>query len=101
MGVWQGVAMDSLDFHPCPPCLTLLRPAGGPPLKQPYNRFRGADVFFPFGQLTPYAYAYTCILGITVPLSTMTQNASKMGSILNSESGGIHDQGDDVEKQHH
>jgi hypothetical protein len=29
MGVWQGVAMDSLKFHPGPPCPTLLRPAGG------------------------------------------------------------------------
>jgi hypothetical protein len=35
MGVRQGVAMDFLKFHPGPPCPTLLRPAGGPPLKQP------------------------------------------------------------------
>jgi hypothetical protein len=27
MGVWQGVAMDSLKFHPGPPYPTLLRPA--------------------------------------------------------------------------
>jgi hypothetical protein len=40
-GVWQGVAMDSLKFHPGPPCPTHLRPAGGPPLKRPYIRFRG------------------------------------------------------------
>jgi hypothetical protein len=33
MGAWQGVAMDSLKFHPGPPCPTLLRPAGGPLLK--------------------------------------------------------------------
>jgi hypothetical protein len=39
-GVWQGVAMDSLKFHPSPPCPTLLSPAGGPPLKRPYGRFR-------------------------------------------------------------
>jgi hypothetical protein len=33
--------MDSLKFHPGPPCLTLLCPAGGPPHKQPYGCFRG------------------------------------------------------------
>jgi hypothetical protein len=41
MGVWQRVAMDSLKFHLALPCPTLLRPAGGPPLKQPYGRVRG------------------------------------------------------------
>jgi hypothetical protein len=41
VGVWQGVAMDSLKFHPGPPCPTLLRPAGGPPPKRPYSRFGG------------------------------------------------------------
>jgi hypothetical protein len=35
MGVWKGVAMDCLKFHPGPPCPTLLRP-----LKQ---RARKAD----------------------------------------------------------
>jgi hypothetical protein len=43
MGVWQGVAMDSLKFHPGPPCPTLLRPAGGPPLKRPHVCFRGGS----------------------------------------------------------
>jgi hypothetical protein len=33
MGVWQGVAMDSLKFHPGLPCPTLLHPAGGLSLK--------------------------------------------------------------------
>jgi hypothetical protein len=33
--------MASLKFHPGPPCPTLLRPAGGPPLKRPYGRFWG------------------------------------------------------------
>jgi hypothetical protein len=28
MGEWQGVAIDSLNFHPGPPCPTLLCPAG-------------------------------------------------------------------------
>jgi hypothetical protein len=43
LGVRQGVAMDSLKFHPGP---ILVRPAGGPPLKQPSS----------FGHPTPYAY---------------------------------------------
>jgi hypothetical protein len=41
MGVWQGVAMESLKFHLGLPCSTLLRPVGGPSLKRPYSRFRG------------------------------------------------------------
>jgi hypothetical protein len=41
MGVWQGVAMDSLKDHSGPPCLTLLRPVGGPPLRRPSSCFRG------------------------------------------------------------
>jgi hypothetical protein len=41
MGVWQGVALDSLKFHPSLPCHTQQRPAGGPPLKRPYVCFRG------------------------------------------------------------
>jgi hypothetical protein len=43
MGIWEGVAMDSLKFHPGPPpCPTLLRPAGGPPLKLLYGCFKGS-----------------------------------------------------------
>jgi hypothetical protein len=41
IGVWQGVAMNSLKFHPGPPCHTLLCPVGGPHLKRAYSRFRG------------------------------------------------------------
>jgi len=37
MGVWQGVTMDSLKYHLGPPCPTLLRTAGRPPLKRPYG----------------------------------------------------------------
>jgi hypothetical protein len=33
VGVWQGVVMDSLKFHLGQPCLSLLHPAGGPPLR--------------------------------------------------------------------
>jgi hypothetical protein len=41
MGVWQGVAMDSLKFHLGVPSSTLLFPAA---------------VFHPIGHPTPYAY---------------------------------------------
>jgi hypothetical protein len=39
--------MDSLNFHSGLPCPTLLRPAGGAPLKRPVVRFRGSP---PTGQ---------------------------------------------------
>jgi hypothetical protein len=64
MGVWQGVAMDSLKFHPYPRCSTLLSPVGRPPLKW-FTAVSGvacsqgwwpAAVFYPFGHPTPYAY---------------------------------------------
>jgi hypothetical protein len=42
MGVWQGVAVDSLKLHLGPPCLTLLHPAGRPSLKRPHGHFRYA-----------------------------------------------------------
>jgi hypothetical protein len=45
MGVWQGVAMDSLKYHWGPPCPTLLCPAGRPPLKWP------AAIFYPVGHV--------------------------------------------------
>jgi hypothetical protein len=41
IGVWHRAAMDSLKFHPDPPCPTLLRSVGWSPLNQPYGRFRG------------------------------------------------------------
>jgi hypothetical protein len=60
MGVWQGVAMDSLKFHRRPPCYTFLHPAGRLPLKWPYVACpqvgRQAAVFYPLGHPTPYAY---------------------------------------------
>jgi hypothetical protein len=58
MGVWQGVAIESLKFHPGPPCLTLLGPAGGPPLvARPQGR-RSAAVAYPFEQSKSYAYVF-------------------------------------------
>jgi hypothetical protein len=56
MGVWQGVAVDSLKFHPSLLCPTLLRPAGEPSLKRPLGG-RPAAVFYPFGHPMPNAYA--------------------------------------------
>jgi hypothetical protein len=46
-GVWQGVAIDSLKFHPGP---TFIRPAGRLQGERP------VAVFYPFGHPTPYAY---------------------------------------------
>jgi hypothetical protein len=43
MGVWQGVTMDSLKYPPGPPCPALLCPAGRPPLKWHYRRFRAGS----------------------------------------------------------
>jgi hypothetical protein len=56
--------MDSLKFHLGRPCLTLLCPDGGSPLKQPYVGFRGGlprgqkacSPLLPVGHRTPYAY---------------------------------------------
>jgi hypothetical protein len=61
MGVWQGVAMDSLKFHLGPPCPTILCPVDGPPLKCSYGRLKGGPLaecvaVYPFGHPTPYAY---------------------------------------------
>jgi hypothetical protein len=41
MGVWQGVAMDFLKFHPGLPYLTFLRPAGGPTPETALRLFQG------------------------------------------------------------
>jgi hypothetical protein len=40
MGIWKGVAMDSLKSNLCSPYPTFLYPAGAPPLKRPYSHFR-------------------------------------------------------------
>jgi hypothetical protein len=55
MGVWQGVAMDSLGFHPGPSFPTLLRPADGLPPKRPYSCFRGSlpTGWAAYGRLLP------------------------------------------------
>jgi hypothetical protein len=42
MSVREGVATDSLKFHPGPLCPTFLCPAAGPPQKWPYSL-----VFYP------------------------------------------------------
>jgi hypothetical protein len=68
MGAWQGVAMDSLKFHPGCLCPTLLSTVGEPPLKRSYSRFRGClpiqwsacSLLLPRGHPTPYAYDSLC-----------------------------------------
>jgi hypothetical protein len=55
MGVWQAVPMDSLKFHPSPPCQSLIRTVGKLLLKQPVRGGRPAAVFYHFGHPTPYA----------------------------------------------
>jgi hypothetical protein len=58
MGVWQGVNIDSLKFHPGLPCPTFLRPVG----RQPFQRWStrktacGLAVFHLFEHPTPYTY---------------------------------------------
>jgi hypothetical protein len=37
----EGLSLESLKFHPAPPCPTLLCPAGRPPPKRPYGRLGG------------------------------------------------------------
>jgi hypothetical protein len=55
MGVWEGVAMDSLKYHLGLPCPTFLCSVGGPPLKRPYGHFRGHlyTGWAPCGRLLP------------------------------------------------
>jgi hypothetical protein len=52
MGVRQGVAMDSLKYPSGLPCPTLLCPAGGTPLKRPFQGVARPQV----GHPKPYAY---------------------------------------------
>jgi hypothetical protein len=66
IGVWKGVPMDSLNFHPGPLCLTLLHPARGdtPVMALVISGVvhqqdgRPAPIFYPFGHPTPYAYEH-------------------------------------------
>jgi hypothetical protein len=64
MGVWQGVAMDSLKFHLGLPCPTFLHPAGRLSLKLltivlwvvcPQGGQLAVN-FYSFRHATPYAY---------------------------------------------
>jgi hypothetical protein len=59
MGGWQGVAKDCLKFYLGLPCLTLLRPLGGPPLKRPYGCYRGGPLtgWATYGRILPF---WTC-----------------------------------------
>jgi hypothetical protein len=53
MGVWHGVAMNSIKFHPGPPFLALPCPAGGPPLKRTHTGRTACGCLLPFQ--TPHA----------------------------------------------
>jgi hypothetical protein len=62
MGVWQGVAMDSLKFHLGPPCPTSLCPEmalwlfwGWPAHRVDWLR-QSPTTMYPLGHPTPYAY---------------------------------------------
>jgi hypothetical protein len=56
MGVWRGVAMDSIKFHPGLPCSTVLHPAGRPPHRTTPQGTQPAAVFYHFGHPTRYAF---------------------------------------------
>jgi hypothetical protein len=86
MGVWQGVAMVSLKFHPGPPCSAFPRPTGGPPLKRPYSCFRGGPLAgrAACGHLlplwTPHAVRlclHSVACGVCSPASTSRVRRSK------------------------
>jgi hypothetical protein len=64
MGVWQRVAMDSLDFQPGPPSPTLPRLASGSFLRRPYGRLRGGQ---PAGQAACWQAAYGSLLPLKTP----------------------------------
>jgi hypothetical protein len=74
-GVWGGVAMVSLQYRYGLPCLTLLRPVGGPSLKRPYGRFRGSRPArqVAWGHLLPFSTTHAIhlwtyyLLGFPMP----------------------------------
>jgi hypothetical protein len=81
MGVWQGMAMDSLNFHLGPPCPTLLRPAGGPSLKRPYGCFRDGP---PAGRV-----ACGCLLPLCTPHAVRPCLAAKMQEAVEPRFGSV------------
>jgi hypothetical protein len=58
MGVWQGVAMDSLKFRPGPTMPYPSTVVSG--VAHPLGK-RLAAIFYPFGHPKPYAYAFQII----------------------------------------
>jgi hypothetical protein len=78
MGVWQGVATDSLKYHPGPPSLTLLRPAVEPPLKRPFGRFRGGPPtgWVACGCLLPFWTPHVVRLRLSLKLSLIETGSS-------------------------
>jgi hypothetical protein len=80
IGVWQGVAMDSLKLHLGPPHPTPLCPLGRSPLKRSLDRFRGGmpaglaafDRLLPYW--TPHAICYIFISVAAATLKTKQKN---------------------------
>jgi hypothetical protein len=73
--VLQAVAMDSLKFHPGPPCPTFLRLVA---------------VFCPFGHATPYAYHHCSLLTFEIALAPSRQFIEKFPKILLYLTSGHH-----------
>jgi hypothetical protein len=87
MDVWEGVAMDSLKFHTGPPCLNLLHPVGGTPLKRPYGCFWGV-----WGRLLPRWTPHSVRLRWEHPPDSVTHPKiqPKTGfAILNLQEGNV------------
>jgi hypothetical protein len=81
--------MDSLKFHPAPPCPTLQHPVGGPPLKRSYSQFKSvacpqggwsAAVLGSFKHPTPSAYGkYFYVMILTNLKADMTRPSRRHG----------------------
>jgi hypothetical protein len=87
MGVWQGVAMDSLKFYLGLPCPTFLRPMGGQPRfkgAHPQNK-RSAAVFYTLW--TPHAIRLWMGVGMGVGVG-MNAGAGKDHNLIKSDKKG-------------
>jgi hypothetical protein len=81
MGVWQGVAMDSLEFHSCPPCTNPFTPCGQ---ATPETAMRGAHKA---SSLRPSSAL------LNTPRCTLKR--------IGDEPGDFHDQGDNAKKEYY
>jgi hypothetical protein len=80
MGVWQGVATDSLKFYLGPPCPTLLQPAGRPPPKRPYNCFGSGPPVeqAACGCLLPFWTHHAVRLFMSAPVTPQRQRRTRL-----------------------